>query len=87
MPPPNAQKRVKHVQIFRPFVYGTTAKLFNDTDNIKPPGTPEDHTHSWTVFFKGVDDTDITYWCKKVQFKLHDSILNPMRRWSCFAHL
>ncbi|CZR67193.1 related to human AF-9 protein [Phialocephala subalpina] len=78
MAPPNNQKRVKGVQIHRPFIYGTTAKLFGE-DNPKPPGTPADHTHSWTVFVKGVDDTDITYWCKKVQFKLHESIPNPMR--------
>ncbi|TVY85283.1 Protein AF-9-like protein [Lachnellula suecica] len=79
MAPPNNQKRLKGIQIFRPFVFGSTAKLFDPTENPKPPGTPEDHTHSWTVFVKGVDDTDITYWCRKVQFKLHDSIPNPLR--------
>jgi YEATS domain-containing protein 4 len=31
------------------------------------------------VFVKGIDDTDITYWLKKVQFKLHESIPNPLR--------
>jgi YEATS domain-containing protein 4 len=78
MAPPNTQKRVKGVQIYRPFIFGSTAKLFGE-DNPKPPGTPVDHTHSWTVFVKGVDDLDITYWCKKVQFKLHESIPNHMR--------
>jgi YEATS domain-containing protein 4 len=82
MAPPNSQKRVKGVQIYRPFIYGTTAKPFNDTTNPKPEGTPADHTHSWTVFVKGIDDTDITYWLKKVQFKLHESIPNPHRRLS-----
>ncbi|POS85309.1 hypothetical protein EPUL_001482 [Erysiphe pulchra] len=61
MAPSNNQKRVKGVQIFRPFVYGTTAKLFGP-ENPKPEGTPAEHTHSWTVFVKGLDDTDITYW-------------------------
>ncbi|KAH8671851.1 yeats family-domain-containing protein [Tricladium varicosporioides] len=79
MAPPNSQKRTKGISIFRPFIYGSTAKLFDPETNPKPPGTPEDHTHSWTVFVKGVDDTDITYWCKKVQFKLHESIPNPLR--------
>ena len=79
MAPPNNQKRAKGVQIFRPFIYGTTAKLFDPVTNPKPEGAPADHTHSWTVFVKGVDDTDITYWCKKVQFKLHESIPNPLR--------
>ncbi|KAI6248984.1 hypothetical protein HI914_03045 [Erysiphe necator] len=78
MAPSNNQKRVKGVQIFRPFIYGTTAKLFGP-DNPKPEGTPAEHTHSWTVFVKGLDDTDITYWCKKVQFKLHESIPNYLR--------
>ncbi|KAK7908282.1 hypothetical protein PG985_015585 [Apiospora marii] len=79
MAPVNAGKRMKGVQIFRPFVYGTTAKPFNDTDNPRPAGVPLDHTHSWQVFVKGVEDTDIFYWVRRVQFKLHESIPNPMR--------
>lgn len=72
-------KRVKGVQIYRPFIYGTTARPFNDTDNPKPPGVPIDHTHSWQVFVKGLDDTDIFYWLRRVQFKLHESIPNHLR--------
>jgi YEATS domain-containing protein 4 len=79
MAPPSSQKRVKGISIFRPFVYGTTARLFDPETNPKPADCPPDHTHSWTVFVKGVDDTDITYWLKKVQFKLHESIPNPLR--------
>ncbi|KAL7626252.1 NuA4 histone H4 acetyltransferase complex and the SWR1 complex subunit [Parahypoxylon ruwenzoriense] len=76
---PPAGKRVKGVQIFRPFIYGTTARPFNDKDNPRPPGVPPDHTHSWQVFVKGVDDTDIFYWLRRVQFKLHESIPNHLR--------
>ncbi|KAK3295885.1 yeats family-domain-containing protein [Chaetomium fimeti] len=76
---PTTGKRVKGVQIYRPFVYGTTAKLFDEKTNPKPPGVPEDHTHSWTVFVKGIDDVDITYWLRRVQFKLHESIPNHVR--------
>ncbi|KAJ4418843.1 NuA4 histone H4 acetyltransferase complex and the SWR1 complex subunit [Gnomoniopsis sp. IMI 355080] len=72
-PASNAGKRVKGIQVARPFVYGTTARPFDPVKNPKPPGVPEDHTHSWTAFVKGVDDTDITYWLKRVQFKLHES--------------
>ncbi|KAK8049314.1 YEATS family protein [Apiospora phragmitis] len=79
MAPVNAGKRMKGVQIFRPFIYGTTAKPFNDTDNPRPAGVPLDHTHSWQVFVKGVEDTDVFYWLRRVQFKLHESIPNPMR--------
>ncbi|KAL1839088.1 hypothetical protein VTJ49DRAFT_1889 [Mycothermus thermophilus] len=78
MAPPTG-KRVKGVQIFRPFVYGTTAKPFDEKTNPKPPGVPDDHTHSWTIFVKGIDDVDITYWLRRVQFKLHESIPNHVR--------
>jgi len=76
---PPAGKRVKGVQIFRPFIYGTTARPFDEKTNPKPAGIPDDHTHSWTVFVKGVDDVDITYWLRRVQFKLHESIPNHVR--------
>jgi YEATS domain-containing protein 4 len=78
-PANSSNKRVKGLALSRPFVYGTIARLFDDVTNPKPANCPPDHTHSWTVFVKGVDDTDITYWCKKVQFKLHESIANPLR--------
>ncbi|KAI1268672.1 yeats family-domain-containing protein [Xylariaceae sp. FL1019] len=76
---PPAGKRVKGVQIFRPFQYGTTARPFNDTDNPRPAGVPADHTHSWKVFVKGPDNTDVFYWLRRVQFKLHESIPNHLR--------
>ncbi|KAI1117134.1 hypothetical protein F5Y14DRAFT_439578 [Nemania sp. NC0429] len=76
---PPAGKRVKGVQVFRPFIYGTTARPFNDTDNPRPAGVSPDHTHSWQVFVKGVEDTDIFYWLRRVQFKLHESIPNHLR--------
>lgn len=78
-PPSGAGKRVKGVQVFRPFIYGTTAKPFDEKTNPKPAGVPDDHTHSWTMFVKGVDDTDLTYWLRRVQFKLHESIPNHVR--------
>ena len=77
-PPSGAGRRVKGCQIQRPFIYGTTARPFGEK-NPKPPGVPDDHTHSWEVFVKGVDDTDITYWLRRVQFKLHESIPNHLR--------
>ncbi|KAH0596255.1 hypothetical protein MHUMG1_06116 [Metarhizium humberi] len=71
-------KRVKLTQVRRPFIVGTTAIPFSET-NPKPPGTPDNHTHSWQVFVKGLEDTDITYWLRRVQFKLHESIPNYVR--------
>jgi YEATS domain-containing protein 4 len=79
MAPPNQLgKRVKLTQVRRPFVVGSTALPFSDT-NPRGPGVPDNHTHSWRVFVKGIDDTDITYWLKRVQFKLHESIPNYVR--------
>ena len=75
----NLGKRIKLVSVRRPFVYGTTARKFGP-DNPAPPGTPEGHTHSWEVFVRGIDDdVDITYWVRRVQFKLHESIANHSR--------
>ncbi|CRK29474.1 hypothetical protein BN1723_000461 [Verticillium longisporum] len=48
-PPSNLGKRVKGTQVCRPFIYGTTAIPFGP-QNPKPPGVPDDHTHSWQVF-------------------------------------
>ncbi|KAH7162522.1 yeats family-domain-containing protein [Dactylonectria estremocensis] len=72
-------KRVKLTQIRRPFIVGSTARPFNDATNPRPAGVPDNHTHSWEVFVKGLDDTDITYWLRRVQFKLHESIPNYVR--------
>ena len=71
-------KRVKLTQVRRPFVIGSTALPFSDT-NPRPPGVPDNHTHSWQVFVKGLEDTDVTYWLRRVQFKLHESIPNHVR--------
>ena len=80
MAPPNTLgKRMQGVQICRPFIYGTTARPFDEKTNPKPPGVPDGHTHSWQVFIKGVDDVDLTYWLRRVQFKFHESIPNPVR--------
>jgi YEATS domain-containing protein 4 len=45
----------------------------------RPPGTAPDHTHQWTVYVRGVDGADITYWLKKVQFKLHETYSQSLR--------
>ncbi|OJJ44123.1 hypothetical protein ASPZODRAFT_154084 [Penicilliopsis zonata CBS 506.65] len=77
MPAATGTKRVRGVSVFRPFVFGSEARPF-DPDN-RPEGVPEDHTHQWRVFVKGVDDEDISYWLKKVQFKLHETYAQNVR--------
>ena len=58
-------------------VYGSIAKPI-DPDK-RPPNISPDHTHTWTVYVRGVDGDDITYWLKKVQFKLHETYSQAVR--------
>lgn len=58
-------------------VFGSEAQPFDP--NNKPEGVPPDHTHQWRVYVKGINDTDITYWLKKVQFKLHETYAQNVR--------
>lgn len=46
----------------------------------RPPGTPPDHTHRWTVFVRPTTPNyDITHWLRKVQFKLHETYSQSLR--------
>ena len=58
-------------------VYGSIAKPFDA--NNRPAGIDADHTHQWSVFVRGVNGEDISYWLKKVQFKLHETYTNSLR--------
>jgi YEATS domain-containing protein 4 len=65
------------LQVHRPFMYGTEAIPFDPAN--RPKNAPADHTHSWKVFVRGINGEDISYWLKKVQFKLHDTYPNSLR--------
>ena len=58
-------------------VYGTEAVPFDPAS--RPKNAPPDHTHSWKVFVRGVNNEDISYWLKRVQFKLHDTYPQSVR--------
>lgn len=77
MPAPAGTKRVRGVQIHRPFIYGTEATPFDPSN--RPKDAPADHTHKWKVFVRGINNEDISYWLRKVQFKLHDTYANSVR--------
>jgi YEATS domain-containing protein 4 len=77
MPAPTGAKRVRGVQIHRPFIYGTEAIPFDPAN--RPKDAPSDHTHRWKVFVRGINNEDISYWLRKVQFKLHDTYANSVR--------
>lgn len=66
--------------IYKPLiitVFGSEAQLFDPEK--KPENAPPDHTHQWRVFVKGVNGEDISYWLKKVQFKLHETYAQNVR--------
>ncbi|EED15014.1 histone acetyltransferase subunit (Yaf9), putative [Talaromyces stipitatus ATCC 10500] len=77
MPAATGTKRVRGVSVYRPFVFGSEAQPFDPKS--RPPNAPPDHTHQWRVFVKGVNGEDITYWLRKVQFKLHETYAQSVR--------
>ncbi|KAL6716809.1 NuA4 histone H4 acetyltransferase complex and the SWR1 complex subunit [Lecanora helva] len=79
MPAPKITKknRIQGVQVYRPFVYGSIAKPLDPT--TRKPTIHADHTHTWTVYVRGLDNEDLSYWLKKVQFKLHETYPNSSR--------
>jgi hypothetical protein len=74
------------VTIHRPLIYGNTACLLT-TEEKK--NAPPDHTHRWTVAVRSAASAqgsdivggadDISYFIKRVTFKLHDTYPNPTR--------
>ena len=60
-------------------MYGSIAKPLPADASKRPPNISPDHTHQWTVYVRGVNNTDITYWLKKVQFKLHETYSQSLR--------
>ncbi|KAI0787123.1 yeats family protein [Irpex lacteus] len=79
--------RVRGVSIYRPIIYGNTAVVLNQKEREALP-TP-DHTHRWTVAVRSAASApdseivggadDLSYFIKRVTFKLHDTYANPNR--------
>ncbi|KAI7877332.1 exocyst complex component Sec5-domain-containing protein [Mucor mucedo] len=79
----NLQSELSHVKellvfsrisIARPFYYGSIAYPLNGKK-----ASDADHTHKWTVMVKGLNNEDLSYYIKKVVFKLHETYPNPLR--------
>ncbi|KAJ5855964.1 uncharacterized protein N7529_009908 [Penicillium soppii] len=77
MPSATGNKRVRGVSVFRPFIFGSVAHPFDPEQ--KPEDCPPDHTHRWQIFVRGINGEDISYWLKKVQFKLHETYAQNVR--------
>lgn len=61
----------ENLRVKRSVVYGSLAVP------IKKPET--DHTHRWTVYVRGYNGEDISYYVKRVSFKLHESFAQSVR--------
>jgi len=74
-PPPidSATGRVL-VTVEKPFVYGTAAFWLG-----KPPGEGS-HSHRWSVFVRGLENEDLSYFISSVTFHLHSSFTQPNRQ-------
>ncbi|KAF8165693.1 yeats family protein [Crassisporium funariophilum] len=83
----NERVRVRGLSIFRPLIYGNTATVLTakEREGLASP----DHTHKWTVAVRSAASApdsdqvggadDLSYFIKRVTFKLHDTYANPSR--------
>lgn len=70
--PSNTSGRIRGTTITKPIIYGNIAQYCpNKNDN-------ESHTHSWTIFLLSLQEEVMSY-IKKVEFRLHESFVNPIR--------
>ncbi|CAL1700252.1 unnamed protein product [Somion occarium] len=79
--------RVRGLSIYRPIIYGNTAVVLTPEERKVLP-TP-DHTHRWTVAVRSAASApdsdivggadDLSYFIKRVTFKLHETYPNPTR--------
>lgn len=75
-PTPGYAKRVKGVALHRSIVYGNSATAIKKSEN--------ENTHHWTLYVRGFNHEDISYYVSKVEYKLHESFAEPIRtidRW------
>ncbi|KAF7731387.1 NuA4 histone H4 acetyltransferase complex and the SWR1 complex subunit [Apophysomyces ossiformis] len=69
-----SNKRIKGISAVRPIYYGNIAVPLTGKR-----ATESDHTHKWTVMVRGLNNEDISYYVKKVVFRLHETYANPLR--------
>ncbi|KAI9297288.1 yeats-domain-containing protein, partial [Neoconidiobolus thromboides FSU 785] len=64
------------VCFYIPFVYGSQAIPLSAKEKSE---APENHTHRWTVFVRGVNGEDLSFMLRRVTFRLHDTYDNNNR--------
>ncbi|KAF8914314.1 yeats family-domain-containing protein [Gymnopilus junonius] len=83
----NERVRVRGLSIHRPIIYGNSAVVLSQKE--RESSSNPDHTHRWTVAVRSASSApdsgivggadDISYFIKRVTFKLHDTYPNPSR--------
>ena len=76
----------QNLNIYRPIIYGNTARVMTPEEKAT---APPDHTHKWTVAVRSAASApgsdivggadDLSYFIRRVTFKLHDTYVNPTR--------
>lgn len=61
------------VCIIKPIVFGNIARYFGKKRE------EDGHTHQWTVYVKPFKNEDMSTYVKRINFKLHESYINPNR--------
>ena len=57
------------------FIYGNVS-LPISADN---PNFPENHTHEWCIYVRGLTNEDLSYYIEKVKFQIHHTYDNAER--------
>ncbi len=65
--------RRKGLSMTKPIIIGNMARYFGKKRD------EDGHTHEWTCFLRPYKSEDLSVFVKKVQFKLHESYVNPVR--------
>jgi len=68
-------RRLKGVVVEKPFIYGSIATWIAKTGLP----FPQDHNFRWTVYLRGENNEDLSYYIKKVTFLLHHTFAEPLR--------
>lgn len=70
-------ERMRNLKIVKQIIYGNTARLL-------PRKLENNHTHSWTLYIRSLNEEELSVYIRKVQFKLHESYPSPLRGKSYF---
>lgn len=65
-------RRMHGVHVVKPFIYGSTAFWLGRS-------AKEKETHRWSIYVRGLEHEDLSYFIKSVTFHLHPSFENPVR--------